>query len=188
MPEKPSFEERLESYRKHPKHCFCCSPPQLTGRRNESKRIKFRTIDQTRVMKKFLNILTSILLLFNAAGALYGGWNLMLYPDGTSIQLSIDWLKHAPFVDYRIPGFILFTTNGMFSAFVFMALILNLKKYAWLVMAQGTILIGWILIQILLIQTLFFLHFICLFVGIVLIIAGWMAHTIQPKASLKPVI
>jgi len=135
-------------------------------------------------MKKFLNILTSILLLFNGVGALYGGWNLMLYPEGSSIQLSMEWLKHTPFIDYRIPGFILFTTNGMFGVFVFVALLLDLKTYPWLVIAQGALLIGWILIQILLIQTLYFLHFICLFVGTVLTIAGWKLVQYGRKPAL----
>jgi hypothetical protein len=125
-------------------------------------------------MKTVLNILASILLLFNGIGALYGGWNLMLYPDGSSIQLSMEWLKHAPFVDYRIPGFILFTANGLFSAFVFIALLLNFKKYPWLVIAQGAILTGWILVQILLIRTIYFLHILMGSVGIVLFILGWI--------------
>ncbi len=135
-------------------------------------------------MKTFLNILVSILLLFNGIGALYGGWNLMLYPDGSSIQLSMEWLKHTPFVDYRIPGFILFIANGLLSAFAFIALLLKLKQYPWLVIAQGAILTGWILIQILLIQTIYFLHFICVSVGIVLIMVGW----ILVRYSRKPIV
>jgi hypothetical protein len=138
-------------------------------------------------MKTFLNISASILLLFNGIGALYGGWNLMLYPDGSSIQLSMDWLRHTPFVDYRIPGFILFTANGLFSAFAFITLLLELKQYPWLVIAQGAILTGWILIQILLIQTIYFLHFICISVGIVLIVAGWMLvrYSRNPNVNLE---
>lgn len=132
-------------------------------------------------MKKFLNILASILLLFNGAGALYGGWNLMLYPDGSSIQLSMDWLKHTPFVDYRVPGFILFTTNGLFGVFVFVSLQLNLKKYPWLVMAQGAILTAWILIQILLIRTVDFLHIVMGSIGIVLFILGWILIQFSQK-------
>jgi len=135
-------------------------------------------------MKTFLNILASVFLLFNGIGALYGGWNLMLYPDGSSIQLSMDWLRHTPFVDYRIPGFILFIANGLLSAFASIALLLNIKQSPWLVIAQGAILTGWILVQILLIQTIYFLHFICVSVGIALIIVGW----ILVRYSRKPIV
>lgn len=123
-------------------------------------------------MKRFLSVISSLLLIFNGAGALYGGWNLMTYPDGSSIHLSLHWLEHTPFTDYLIPGIILFITNGLFSFFAFIALLLKAKKYDRLVMAQGAILTGWIIIQMILIQTIHSLHIIVGSVGIGLIIAG----------------
>lgn len=39
-------------------------------------------------MRSLLIILVYILLLFNGIGALYGGWNLMMHPDGSSIELT----------------------------------------------------------------------------------------------------
>lgn len=123
-------------------------------------------------MKVFLKIITSLLLLINGIGAIYGGGNLILHPDGSSIQLSIHWLQHTPFNNYLIPGIILFIANGLLSVFVFIALLLKHKNYPWLVMAQGAILTGWIVIQILLIQTIYFLHIILGSVGIALIVLG----------------
>ena len=37
-------------------------------------------------MKTLAKILASALLLINGAGAVYGGANLMLYPDGSSLR------------------------------------------------------------------------------------------------------
>jgi hypothetical protein len=125
-------------------------------------------------LKKLLNITATILLLFNGIGALYGGWNLIKYPDGSSIQLSLHWLEHTPFTNYFIPGIILFIANGLFSFFVVIALVLNVKKSEWFVVAQGTILTGWLLIQMILIQTIHSLHIILGCVGIGLIITGLM--------------
>jgi hypothetical protein len=45
----------------------------------------------------------------------------MLHPDGSSIEMSLDWLQHTPFQDYLIPGIILFIANGLFSIFVFIS-------------------------------------------------------------------
>jgi amino acid permease len=73
-------------------------------------------------VKAFLKILTVLLLLFNGIGAIYGGGNLILHPDGSSIELSPDWLKHTPFRDYLIPGIILFIANGLLSVFVLVTL------------------------------------------------------------------
>jgi hypothetical protein len=42
------------------------------------------------------------------------------------------------------------------------------------VLAQGAILTGWIIIQILLIQTIYPLHIIMGSVGIALIVIGWL--------------
>lgn len=125
-------------------------------------------------MKLLLHILAYILLFFNGVGALFGGWNLMIHPDGSSLQLLLDWLKHTPFPDYLIPGIILFIANGLFSIFVFIAIVLKLRNYYWLVMVQGAILAGWIVIQMALIRTIDFLHVLFGSIGIALFIVGWM--------------
>jgi hypothetical protein len=132
-------------------------------------------------MKAFLKIITSLLLLINGIGAIYGGGNLILHPDGSSIQLSPHWLQHTPFHDYLIPGIILFIANGLLSMFVFIALLLKHKNYPWLVTAQGAILTGWIVIQILLIQTIYFLHIILGSFGIALIVLGILELRLERK-------
>jgi len=125
-------------------------------------------------MKKFLTIAASLLLIFNGIGALYGGLNLITHPDGSSMQMSMDFLKHTPFQNYLIPGIVLFIVNGLFSFIVLTALIFRYSYASWLVLAQGTILTGWICIQILLIQTIHPLHIIMGSVGIALIAVGWL--------------
>lgn len=130
-------------------------------------------------MKPFLKILTSLLLLFNGIGAVFGGGNLILHPDGSSIQLSEEWLKQTPFANYFIPGIILFVANGLCSFIAFAALLLNQRNYSWLVIAQGVILSGWIIIQIFLLQTVYFLHIILGSAGIALIILGWIQNHIN---------
>lgn len=134
-------------------------------------------------MKQFLNIAASVLLICNGAGALFGGWNLMLYPDGSSIQLSMDWLKHTPFPDYRIPGVILFTAIGLFSVVAFFALLLKTARYPLLVLLQGVLLTGWIIIQMALIRTVDFLHILFGAIGIVLMIVGWKLIQYDQQAA-----
>ena len=126
-------------------------------------------------MKTISKILIATLLIFNGAGAIYGGGNLMAYPDGSSIQLSMQWLEQTPFHNYLIPGIILFICNGVFSAFVLAALLLDHKSYPLLVIAQGLILICWIVIQMLMIQTVYFLHYVMGGAGLLLILLGWLS-------------
>ncbi|MGB4843039.1 MAG: hypothetical protein WBP16_01100 [Ferruginibacter sp.] len=136
-------------------------------------------------MNRFLLILASILLLFNGIGAVYGGWNLIIHPDGSSIQLPMHWLKHTPFKNYFIPGIVLFTVNGLFSFFVFILLLLNNRYKGRLVMIEGILLTGWILVQVLLLQTIYFLHIILAVVGMGLIAVGILLHKQTGKALLK---
>lgn len=134
-------------------------------------------------MKKLLNIIASVLLLFNGIGALFGGWSLIIHPDGSGLQLSMDWLRHTPFSDYLIPGIILFFANGLFSVFVFVSILIPLRGYPVLIMTQGAILTGWIVIQMALIRTVDFLHVLFGSIGIVLFILGWMVFQYRRPSS-----
>lgn len=123
-------------------------------------------------MKSFLSTIASILLLFNGFGALYGGWNLISHPDGSSLGMSVSLLSPSPFHDFLIPGIVLFVSNGLASIGAFIGIMLKPRKLAWMVWAQGVILLIWLFVQILLIETLHPLQFILGAVGVALIISG----------------
>jgi len=123
-------------------------------------------------MERFLNSAACLLLLINGIGAVYGGWNLMAYPDGSSIELSMDWLKSTPFSSYLLPGLVLFIFNGLMSFFVLGFILFRHKLAPGLIQIQGIILTLWILIQILMIQKTYFLHWIMLSIGLLLILIG----------------
>ena len=133
-------------------------------------------------MKTLLNIFASFLLLFNGTGALYGGWNLITHPDGSSLQLPLQLLNHTPFDDYFIPGVILFIANGLFSIFVFGMILLQTKTYEWLIVTQGIILSGWIFIQIILIHTVNFLHVLLGLTGVSMIASGILLKRLAKEA------
>jgi hypothetical protein len=128
-------------------------------------------------MKKAIKITSVLLLLFNLIGAFYGGISLIMYPDGNNLQLSLDLLEHTPFKNYLIPGILLLIANGLFCAIVLVKVFRNNRNYGKFILAQGTILTGWIVIQILLIRMIFFLHIILGSVGIILIILGWLQRS-----------
>ena len=135
-------------------------------------------------MKKFLLLLSLLLLLFNAIGALYGGWHLITHPDGSSILLPIEFLRGTMFTTYFIPGLILFCCNGLFDLIVCLAIFKRYKFYPELIMLAGIVLTGWLVIQILIIQILYFLQYILGAVGIGLILCGWLLRKLR-AASLS---
>jgi hypothetical protein len=130
-------------------------------------------------MNSLLKIITSLLLLVNGLGAIYGGSHLIKNPDGSSLQMSLAVLKYSPFQDFLIPGIILFTANGLFSILVLLSLVYGYRNYSGLVIIQGSILTGWILVQIMMLQMVYYLHAIFGFIGIVLILAGWLLRKYQ---------
>ena len=117
-----------------------------------------------------------VLLLVNGISAHYGGWNLMTHPDGASLNLPISYLAHSPFRTFLVPGIILFFINGVLSFLILSMVLFNIRQSPLFVILQGILLIGWILIQMLLIQEVVFLQFFMCTIAIVLIIAGWFLY------------
>jgi hypothetical protein len=105
-------------------------------------------------------IIAILLLLFNGVGAIYGGGNLILHPDGSSQGITIEWLRYSPFNDFLIPGIVLFLVNGILSFVVIIFILINFRHYRMLVIAEGVLLSGWIVIQMFLLRTVNNLHII----------------------------
>lgn len=125
-------------------------------------------------MKKALRFLAIFLLLFNGVGAVIGGWILMIDPSGVQMQLPADYLKHIPFNDYFIPGLILFVANGLMSFVVLIATATGRRFYTQLLVVQGAILSGWIMIQILMVQDVYYLHYVMESVGLAIMGIGFI--------------
>ena len=132
-------------------------------------------------MKKAIYVFALILLFINGIGALFGGWGLIGDPTGTSMGWTTAMLQHSLFNDYLIPGIILFTANGLSSLIIAFFTIRKNSFYPQLIMIQGYILSGWIIIQILMIRQVHMLHFICGIIGVSLISAGIALIVSRPK-------
>jgi hypothetical protein len=126
-------------------------------------------------MHRIFRITAIILLLFNAISALLGGWGLMSDPTGKTLEMPLRFLEHSPFEDFLVPGIILFISNGLFSLLFAVMALLKFMNYSWLVIFQGFILVGWLIIQITMIREFHGpLHLLYLSVGLLLISTGWI--------------
>lgn len=125
-------------------------------------------------MKMAIKVVVVLLLLFNGIGALYGGYNLITDSSGGTLQMPLSYLEHSPFKDYLIPGIVLFCVNGLLSLLTIAAILLKLPMYPQLVMLQGILLGGWIVVQMILLQTFFApLHLPFLLISLVLLVFGY---------------
>jgi hypothetical protein len=127
-------------------------------------------------MIRIYRIISIALLIFNLTGAFYGGGSLILFPDGSQLQLDLKLLDHSPFHDFLIPGIILLCSNGLLSAFALYKVIQKKDSFEKWIMAQGAVLTGWILIQMFMIQMVFFLHYVMGGTGILLVALGYFQY------------
>ena len=123
-------------------------------------------------MKNALRLFAVCLLLINGTGALYGGYELIAVPDGSSMQMPLSMLQYSPFHDFSIPGLILFVANGVYSLVVLAMVLFKYKHSAANVLVQGVILTFWIVIQVLMLHSFVLLHFIFISIGFLLVVAG----------------
>ena len=121
--------------------------------------------------------LFSIILLFLLAfWAILGGYALIVDPTGASLQLPLTYLVDSPFDTYRMPGIILLLANGISSIVIAISVIRRIKNYPFFIMVQGTVLLLWLTIQ-LIINIDFYaphLHISCYVIGILLLAFGVM--------------
>jgi hypothetical protein len=123
---------------------------------------------------KTLRIISVILLFLNGISAVFGGYILMSDPTGNKIQMPLSYISNSPFKDYLIPGIILFIFNGISSQAIAITVIFGYKKSYLLIIAQGIILSAWIITQLFITTNSFILQPICLSIGIILIILGYL--------------
>ncbi|MBL7845010.1 MAG: hypothetical protein JNK44_14180 [Cyclobacteriaceae bacterium] len=123
-------------------------------------------------MIKTTRILIVSLLLFNGISACFGGYMLISKPDGSGLDMPLSLLEYSPFSNYLIPGIVLFVANGLLSLAVAFFVITKSVHYIKLTILQGFILIGWIVVQMIMLQTVNYLHIIFGALGVLLVVSG----------------
>lgn len=124
------------------------------------------------MINKSARSLATFLLLLNGTAAMYGGWSLMMDPSGVELGLPADWIFTIPFRDYFVPGLILFVVNGIFSILAAVATMSQSRGYEKFIIAQGSLLTGWIFVQVLMLRTTEVLHFAMAGIGLTMLALG----------------
>jgi len=120
-------------------------------------------------MKSFLFILVSFL----GVTAMISGILMISNPDGSILNLSPALLEGTPFTNYLLPGILLATlVGGVNLLAVYFNLERHPSRYNW-AMAGGFMICGWIVVQVLLINTIHWLHFLYFITGVVIILAAY---------------
>ena len=121
---------------------------------------------------KTIRIMTRLLLIIISTNALLAGYSFMTDSSGGGMNISIDKLQFSPFNNFFIPGLILFISIGLFSFFTAVLTIFRFRNHASFIVYQSIILIGWIVIQIIMLREINLLHVVFLFLGVILFTFG----------------
>ncbi len=125
-----------------------------------------------------MKTLLFILLSFIAVTATLSGLLMISKPDGGLINLSPSLLDGTPFKNFLVPGILLAVIVGGANL---LAVVFNMQlhpnRYYW-AMAGGIIISGWIVMQMILINAVYWLHFLYLVIGIIIIL---LAHRLKGK-------
>jgi hypothetical protein len=119
-----------------------------------------------------MKALLFILISFVAITAFICGLIMVSNPDGKAMGLDLALLKETPFKNFLLPGMFL-TIVGIVNL---IAVFFNIKRhntrYNW-ALAGGIMICGWIVVQMILIQMFFWLQFLYLAIGLLIILVAY---------------
>lgn len=120
-------------------------------------------------MKIFLFILVSIV----AVTSTLSGLLMISDPGGGILNLSLNLLEGTPFKNYLVPGLLLTgLVGGVNTAAIYSSIAHSTTRYNWAI-AGGIMITGWIIAQMILIQSVHWLHFIYFGAGVLIILIAY---------------
>lgn len=119
-----------------------------------------------------MRIVAIVLLAFLGIGAVFGGYQLIMYPDGSSLGANVEWLKNSPFNDFLIPGIILLLMNGILSFLVIIITLMRVRNFPYWIIFQGMVLLGWIIVQFFMLSQHSMLQLVYFLFGFAILLLG----------------
>lgn len=120
-------------------------------------------------MRILLLVFTAIV----AITALCAGILLVYAPDGSLLSLSPLMLENTPFRDYLLPGLVMLVLVGGSN---FIALMLTAGKQPSsyrLTLFSGFLLVGWVVLQLLLMQYFHWVQLLLLVLGLLIVLLSY---------------
>ena len=100
-------------------------------------------------------------------GGLAGGGACLLNPENPA-GAPLELLKNSPFKNFLIPGIILFTLVGIGNVSAAVLVPFHLKYQVYISGILGCILVGWIVVQCIMIKQINFMHVASFTIGLTL--------------------
>lgn len=121
---------------------------------------------------KTTRIVAITALMFLGLSAMVGAIPLLVHPSDEPWAMPQTLLQHSPFHSFLIPGIILLAANGLLSLWVLGLTVRKHSGYGWWVTAQGCVLLGWLVVEIVLLRLVMWAQYLYGAVAVVLVVAG----------------
>jgi hypothetical protein len=133
---------------------------------------------------KIVRVVTLVAVAFLAISAIWGAALLIGDPMGRPMDIPVSVLQHSPFHSFLIPGILLLVSSGLLGIAVFVVALVQARAYGWWVGFQGCVLFGWITIEVIMLRTVVWLHYVYWGLALILIAAGWaLSRETRPVPS-----
>lgn len=122
---------------------------------------------------KFARVLSEVVLALLGLSAAAGAVPMIAASlTNTPGPIPLSVLRHTPFHSFLVPGIILFCANGLLALLILWMALVRKPGYGLWIGLQGCVLLGWIVIQCILLRTVVGLHILYGTAGLVLIALG----------------
>src|SRR5258708_21886488 len=101
------------------------------------------------------------------------------------MKMPLNLLEHTPFHNFLIPGIILLVANGLLSVVAFVAAMRRGRGFGILVAFQGCVIAGWITVEVIVLRSVVWPHYVYWAVGLILIVCGIMLRRDHQTASVN---
>ena len=132
---------------------------------------------------RFVRMAAIVCLAFLAVSATWGAALLIQDPSGSPMQIPQSVLHHTPFHSFLIPGILLLVSQGLLGCVVRAIAIFRKRGYGSWIAFQGCMLFGWITIEVLLLRTVVWLHYVYWALGLILIACGWALRRADSRVN-----
>jgi len=111
-------------------------------------------------------------LVFLGLSATVGAIPMLMHPSGEPWAMPQRLLRYSPFHSYLVPGVILLVANGLLSWWVLWLTTQKHSGYGWWVVAQGCVLLGWLIVETVMLKLVVWPHYLYGAVALVLLVVG----------------
>ena len=123
------------------------------------------------------------LLFFLAASAIIGSLPMLAHPHGSPWSMPQSMLRYSPFPSYLIPGIVLLVANGLLALWALSLALAQVRRCGLWTALQGCVLLGWLVVECIMIRLVAWPHYLYGAVALGLIAAGLLLRRDEVRAE-----